>query len=172
MEPTDWFRIRHTEPFSDEVFAVFKASCAIYAARIETTLANWDTLPLTKTLPKPEISFFPAEVSEDRRVMSLPIRVERQSLGSRSLLQSSAPDDLRAYLPFPLAAEVEVGLTEASLTRDGDWRHDWWNPNKPFGVSGEQVLRNMGITPVPLRPPRMSKVRYWLCRLLGHFCRP
>jgi hypothetical protein len=172
MEPTDWFRIRHAEPFSDEVFGVFKASCAIYAARIEATLAYWDTLPLTNTLPKPSITFLPAELSEDRRVMSLPIRVERQTLGSRSLLQSSAPDELRAYLPFPLAAQVEVGLTEPSPTRDGDWRHDWWNPNRPLGVPGEQVLRDMGITPVPLRPPRMGKVRYWLCRLLERFCRP
>jgi len=99
MEPTDWFRIRQPEPFTDEAVAAFRASCAVYRAKMEAVLDHWEDLPITRTVPKPTLVFFDAEVSKNGRVMSLPVRVENNTVGSarsckRLPVPSSAPTSL------------------------------------------------------------------------------
>jgi len=170
MEPTDWFRIRHRESFSEDAFAVFRASCAIYRARMAAILEHWETLPTTRDLPRPVIQFFDPELSDDRKVMSLPLRVVGQTLGSRALLQYSASAELYSYLPFPLVAEVEVGLTEPSFLDSAQWRHDWWDPKKPIGSPTIETLRIMqekGILPTASRANgrRAGGPRSWLSSL-------
>ena len=170
MGPTAWFRIRHGEAFSEEAFAVFLASCAIYRARIAATLEHWDTLPTTRGLPRPIIQFFDPELSDDRKVMSLPLRVDGQTLGSRALLQYSASAELYSYPPFPLVAEVEVGLTEPSFLDSTQWRHDWWDPKKPIGSPTTETLRIMqekGVLQTATRAPglRARGPRSWLSSL-------
>jgi hypothetical protein len=143
VNATDWFRIRHREPFSEETFATFRASCAVYRAKLEAIFENWESLPTVGTTPKPTVHFLEPELSEDRRVMSLPLRVEGMTLGSRSLLQQTASRDLYAYLPFPLVAEIEVGLTERAFSGDG-WREDWWNPHKDSSLSPKEAFGRLG----------------------------
>jgi hypothetical protein len=178
MEPTDWFRIRHSEPFSEAAFRAFQASCSIYRARIEATLEHWTNLPTEQNVPKPTVEFFPPELSEDRRVMSLPVRVENKTLGSRALLQYSASAELYGYLPFPLAGQVEVGVTEPSFSAGGKWRNDWWNPNTDNTVSWDEAQKLLGMAPgSPRRWKRAITIRpknafvaslCWLLRKWGH----
>jgi hypothetical protein len=56
VAPTDWFRVRHAEPFSDEAVAAFEASCAIFRARMEATLQQWERLPLCRATPRLEVA--------------------------------------------------------------------------------------------------------------------
>lgn len=167
-EPTDWFRIRHRDPFSEEAFATFRASCAVFKARLEAMLEHWDDLPTMRRTVKPTVHFLEPELSEDRRVMSLPLRVEGMTLGSRSLIQQTASQDLYAYLPFPLVAEVEVGLTEAAFSGEG-WRHDWWKPGQDASISSKQALRRLGFRVVedPHNPDQKLVVPDLWRRLTG-----
>jgi hypothetical protein len=144
-EPTDWFRVRHRDPFPDDAVVAFRASCAVYRAKIEAILQHWDELPLYGTTPKPGVVFLEPEVSADRRVMSLPVRVENKTLGSRSLLQLTASRDLCAYLPFSVIPEIEVGLTESAFEGPG-WRDDWWSPHKDTSIGPEEAFRRQGFT--------------------------
>jgi hypothetical protein len=166
VEPTDWFRIRHREPFSEEAVAAFRASCAVYRAKMEAILQHWDGLPTVRTTPKPEVTFFEPEVSADRRTMSLPIRVERMTLGSRSLFQSTASRELYAYLPFPVIQGIEVGLTEPALDGPG-WRNDWWDPHRDNSIGPEEAFRMLGfrVKPDPEHPGRAYAVPGWRRRL-------
>jgi hypothetical protein len=145
VEPTDWFRVRHAEPFPPEAVVAFKASCAIYRAKMETMLQHWDHLPTVGHGPKPVVTFFEPEVSTDGRVLSLPVRVENMTLGSRSLFQSTASRELYALLPFPIVFGVEVGLTEPALQGTG-WRNDWWNPHEDNSLKPEEAFRRAGFT--------------------------
>jgi len=143
MEPTDWFRIRHDDPFPPETVAAFRASCAIYRAKVEAILQHWDHLPTMRTSPKPEVQFFPPEVSDDQRVLSLPIRVEPMTLGTRAFLQSSASRELYQYLPLAVVAGIDVGLTEPAFDGAG-WRHDWWNPHRDNSIGPEEAFGQLG----------------------------
>jgi hypothetical protein len=180
--PTDCFRVRHDQPFSAEAFGVFVASCSIFRARIEAHLAHWSAIPSTKAVSKPSVSFFPPELSADRRVMSLPVRVQGQTIGSRSLLQLSAAAELHVHLPPPLWLEVEIGVTEPGFEDPRVLRHDWWDPKRPMqpptpGMVGE--IRQKGGRVVTgeklfdVLPPvygwRWIKRR--LCRSFNRWCR-
>ena len=143
VQPTVWFRVRHRDPFSEEAFATFRASCAVYRARLQAMLEHWENLPTNARTAKPTVHFLEPELSEDRRIMSLPLHVEGITLGSRSLIQQTASQDLYAYLPFPLVAEVAVGLTERAFEGPG-WRHDWWNPGADNSISPEGAFARVG----------------------------
>lgn len=143
MEPTDWFRVRHREPFPAEAVASFRASCAVYRARMEAILEHWSSLPTIASGPKPVVAFFEPEVSGDGRVMSLPVRIEGRTLGCRSLFQSTAGQELHAYLPLSVVLEIEVGVTEPAFDGPG-LRHDWWNPHRDSSMAPEEALRQLG----------------------------
>ena len=148
VEPTDWFRIRHADPFPPEAIAAFNASCAVYRAKVEAILQHWDALPTIRTHQKPVVVFFDPEVSGDGRVLSLPMRIENQTLGSRSLFQSTATRELHSYLPISVMIGIEVGLSEPALQGAGV-RHDWWNPHKDNSVGPEEAFRKQGFTLEP-----------------------
>lgn len=162
MEATDWFRIRHADPFPPEAVAAFRASCAIYQAKMEAILQHWEELPTVGRGPKPVVTFFKPEVSEDGRVLSLPVRVENKTLGSRSLFQSTASRDLYAYLPLPVIFGIEVGLTEPTLEGSG-WRSDWWDPYKDNSMKPEEAFRKLGYTMKadPEHPGRAYAIPGW-----------
>lgn len=166
VEPTDWFRVRHQEPFPDEVVAAFRASCAIYRAKMAALLQHWDELALVREGPRPTVFFLEPEVSEDRRVMSLPVRIENKTLGSRSLFQSTASSDLYSYLPFSVIPDIEVGLTESAFEGPG-WRHDWWSPHRSTSIPPEEPFRRLGFTirPDPEQPGRAFLVPGWRRRM-------
>lgn len=145
VEPTDWFRIRHRNPFSAEAIAAFRAACAVYRAKTEAILEHWAELPAMRSSPRPTVRFFEPEVSDDGRVLSLAVRVEHRTLSARALLQSTATRELHQYLPFPLVAEVEVGVTEPALEGAG-WRNDWWNPNRDNSITGDEAARRLGFS--------------------------
>ena len=162
MEPTDWFRIRHPDPFSREAVAAFRASCVIYRARIQAILQHWDELPTVGTGPKPVVTFFAPEISRDGRVLSLPVRIENKTLSSRSLFQSTASRELYAYLPVAVIVGIEVGLTEPALQGSG-WRNDWWNPHQDNSMKPEEAFRKLGFTikANPESPGRAHVVPGW-----------
>ncbi len=166
MEPTDWFRIRHSEPFPEEAVAAFRASCAVYRAKMQAILEHWTELPISRETPEPSVVFFDPEVSADGRIMSLPVRDETMTLGSRALLQSTASRDLYSYLPFPLVGEVEVGLTEPALEGEG-WRHDWWNPHRDNSIEPEEAFRQQGfkVEKDPRNPGAARLIPLWWRRL-------
>jgi len=110
---------------------------------MEATLKHWYELPMTSKLPKPSFLFFDPEVSTNGHVMSLPVRVENETLGSRAILQYSASKELYQYLPSTLAGEIEVGLTEPASDGIG-WRHDWWNPHKDRSIGPMEAFRRLG----------------------------
>ena len=140
--PTDWFRVRHEKPFSEDAYAAFRASCAIFQARVEATLENWTQIPSLAKLPKPKITFLQPELSSDARVMSLPIRLEGQTIGCRSLLQTAAAAELHMHLPPPVLLEVEIGVTEPAFDSHSQWRHDWWDPWRPRNDAPSPELLN------------------------------
>ena len=107
MTPTDWFRVRHKTPFSQDAVAALRASCAVYRAKVEALLQHWDDLPTLRTTARPHIVFFDPELSPDGRVMSLPVSFEPRTLNTRALLQYTATRELHQYLPPPLAARGE-----------------------------------------------------------------
>ena len=144
MEPTDWFRARHVDPFPSEAIVAFRASCAIYRAKMEAVVSHWSDLPSLSATPRPIVTYFEPEVSADGRVLSLPVRIENMTLGSRSLFQSTASRDLFAWLPVKLLSGVEVGLTEPAFEGDG-WRDDWWNPHADSSSKGEEVFQRLCI---------------------------
>jgi hypothetical protein len=162
VEPTDWFRIRHADPFPPEAVIAFRASCAIYRNKMEAILHHWGDLPTVGNGPKPVVTFLEPEVSDDGRVLSLPVRVENMTLGSRSLFQSTASRELCAYLPVPVIFEVEVGITEPALDGSG-WRNDWWNPHKDNSIKPEEAFRRLGFTVKadPEHPERVYAVPGW-----------
>jgi len=180
--PTDWFRIRHVEPFSDEAFAAFRGACAILRARIEATLENWSLLPNYRDVPRPTVRFFPPERSADARVMSFSVCVVGQTLGSRHLLQSAAVQ-LHHELPMPLPLEVEVGVKEPALDgRPGAWREHGWDPKRrPPPVSAETIdaLRKAGARVVHADdlPDVLDPVHGWrrwkrrFCSRMNRWCR-
>jgi hypothetical protein len=135
--------VRHRDPFSAEAVAAFKASCAVCRAKMEAILQHWDELPAIGNTPKPTVVFFEPEVSDDGRVMSLPVRIDRKTLGSRSLFQSTASRELYAYLPASVIPDVEVGLTEPAFEGSG-WRNDWWNPHRDNSIGPEEAFRRLG----------------------------
>jgi hypothetical protein len=143
VEPTDWFRVRHRDPFPEESVIAFRAACAVYRAKMQAVLDHWTELPLLCKTPKPEVVFFEPEVSQDGRVMSLPVRIDRKTLGSRSLFQSTASSELYGYLPFPVVAGIEVGVTEPAIQGPG-WRNDWWSPHYDNSIGPEEAFRRLG----------------------------
>ena len=145
MEPTDWFRIRHADPFPPEAVAAFRASCSIYRAKMEAVVRLWRDLPSLATTPAPVVTYFEPEVSADGRVLSLPIRLENKVLGSRALFQSTASRELVSWLPIMQLVGVEVGLTESAFEGEG-WRHDWWDPHNESSMKPEEAFRALGIT--------------------------
>jgi hypothetical protein len=174
-EPTDWFRVRHPDPFPEDAVVAFRASCAVYRAKVEAILQHWDEMPLLRTVPKPEVLFLDPEVSKDRRVMSLPVHVGNKTLGSRSFLQSTASLDLCSFLPFSVIPDIEVGLTEPAFEGSG-WRHDWWSPHKDNSIKPEELFRRSGFTlkPDPANPgisyvvPGLRRrVQWFLYRLMN-----
>jgi hypothetical protein len=173
VNPTDWFRVRSPEPFSEEAIAAFRAACAIFKAKVQATLENWESLPVYRKSPKPAVAFFEPESSEDGRVLSLPLAVTGNTLGSRSFLQSAGTRELHCYLPMPELAHVEVGLTEPAFDGPG-WRHDWWNPHTDNSISGEEAFRRLGFSleptagkPGTLRvvPGLLRRLQWWLASL-------
>ena len=174
--PTDWFRVRHDAPFSEEAYAAFSAGCAIFQARIEATLENWEQIPSLAKVTKPEIIFFQPELSSDRRVMSLPIRVEGQTIGSRSLLQTAAAAELHIHLPPPVLLEVEIGVSEPGIDSRSQWRHDWWDPwraesHPPSPELLDGIRRRGGrVVDADELPDVLAPVRGWAW-LERHICR-
>jgi hypothetical protein len=181
--PTDWFRVRHDAPFSEAAYAAFRAGCAIFQARIEATLENWAQIPSLSNLPKPKIAFLEPELSADRRVMSLPIHVEGQTIGSRSLLQTAAAAELHLHLPPPVLLEVEVGVTEPGFDASSQWRHDWWDPWRPRNDAPSPELladirrRGGRVVTGDQLPDVLAPVQGWawlrrrICRSLLKWCR-
>jgi hypothetical protein len=166
VEATDWFRVRHHSAFPPEAVAAFRASCAVYRSKMQAILEHWEELPATKNTPRPTVTFLEPEVSTDGRTMSLPMRIEDKTLGSRSVFQSTASRDLYAYLPISVLPDIEVGLTEAAFDGPG-WRHDWWSPHLDNSIKGEDVLRRTGfkIKPDPENPGQAFLVPGWRVRL-------
>ena len=180
--PTDWFRVRHVEPFSETAIAALEAGCAIFRARIEATLQQWAAIPSLARIAKPRITFFPVEVSSDRRVLSLPVRVEGQTIGSRSLLQTSAAGEIHMHLPPPVLMEVELGVTEPAFDGSEGWRNDWWDPWAPSSGPPPEVLKEIRehggrIVSADDLPDLLAPVRGWawlkrrICRRLIRWCR-
>ena len=181
--PTDWFRVRHEKPFSEDAYAAFRASCAIFQARVEATLENWTQIPSLAKLPAPKITFLQPELSSDARVMSFPIRVEGQTIGCRSLLQTAAAAELHMHLPPPVLLEVEIGVTEPGFDSRSQWRHDWWDPWRPRNDAPSPELlndirrRGGRVVTADELPDVLAPVRGWawlrrrICRRLFRWCR-
>jgi len=129
---------------------------------MEAILQHWDELPTVGKGPKPVVTFLEPEVSEDGRVLSLPVRVENKTLRSRSLFQSTASRELYAYLPLPMIFGIKVGLTEPALEGSG-WRNDWWDPHKDNSMKPEEAFRKLGFTMKadPEHPGRAYAVPGW-----------
>jgi hypothetical protein len=134
---------------------------------MEVILQHWDELPFNRNTPKPDVSFLEPEVSEDRRVVSFPLRIEGNTLGSRALFQSTGTTELHPYLPVSVLLKgIEVGLTEPAFQGPG-WRHDWWDPNKHNSIGPEEAFRRLGFTmkAIPGRPGQARLVPGWRRRL-------
>jgi hypothetical protein len=149
---------------------------------MEAILEQWSGIPSLAKVQRPHVVFLAPEWSSDRRVMSLPIRIEGQTLGSRSLFQTSAASELHIYLPASVLLDVEIGVTEPAIDGSGGWRHDWWNPWRPMpGPSPEmlQDIRRRGgrVVDAEELPDILAPVRGWarfkrrLCRRVHGWCR-
>ena len=149
----------------------------------EATLENWAQIPSLAKVPKPKIVFLQPELSTDRRIMSLPIRVEEQTIGSRSLLQTAAAAELHMHLPPSVLLEVEIGVTEPGLDSRSQWRHDWWDPWRPTSHPPSPELlddirrRGGRVVAADELPDVLAPVRGWawlrrrICRRLSRWCR-
>ncbi len=91
--------VRRTTPFTEAHWLTFQASARVFAAFADAFLADASAL-IGDGHPTLKYNFFPAEISEDRTLMSLPIGGER-TLGSRHKLENSFSYLLWLQLPPP-----------------------------------------------------------------------
>lgn len=109
LAPNRWLHIRLSRPFTDEEFACFAAQTKIWVEYVKATLSVWESL--NHGYAPPRYIFFEPELSEDRRVCSLPVGGE-VALGPRSMFENSASSLLWQHFPIATLIDLEEGLTE------------------------------------------------------------
>jgi hypothetical protein len=76
QKPNQWLHLKHPDGFDDKRFAEFEAHCRTFEAYVQTALNNTQYLSNLKTCvgePPVRYIFFPPELSDDRKVATLPI---------------------------------------------------------------------------------------------------
>lgn len=109
MKPNRCLHLRHPEGFSDTMFERFEAGCELWDVFVQQSLSRWARFGS----PFGDASYvcLPAELSDDRRVATLPL-VSHSTLGSRARFEDAGAALLREFLPFEFALRLEEGLTE------------------------------------------------------------
>jgi hypothetical protein len=107
--PNRWLRLRRPGGFSDADFQLFEVQARLLVAYATELLAEWTALG--KGAP-PAYEFFPAVLSDDRTVASLPIG-GANSLGSRAEIENGASWMLWQFFSREFMVGVEEGLTES-----------------------------------------------------------
>ena len=134
--PERWMRLRHPDGFTVERFAQFCALCRIFRAYVEATLAETASFKFGS----PSYVFFEAELSEDRRIASLPLG-GIPTIGSGAMFENGSSWMLWHRLPLEFREHLEEGLSEN--LGDG-LRTNWRTPTQSIWFS----------SPSPNRPGR------------------
>jgi hypothetical protein len=145
--PDRWMHLRRPGGFSDRHFDIFRASAGVLAAYAAAFLREASTL-IGEGHPPLEYTFFPAEISPDRRMMTLPIGGAR-TLGSRAYIENAASYLLWQRLPHQILGELEEGITE-SLGTDSPPEASWRTLSHFLFLRPEaiDILRSRGSGPV------------------------
>ncbi len=109
--PDRWLHLRQPTPFDEQHFRIFQASARLFAAYAGAFLREARVF-IGPEHPLLEYVFFPSELSEDRKTMTLPIGGPR-SLGSRAYIENGSSYLLWQRLPYQLFASIEEGITES-----------------------------------------------------------
>jgi len=120
--PNRWLHIRQPAGFSAEMFDVFKANAEIFIAHANALLSVWHRFPGNSVAPR--YSFFPAELSQDLTVATLPIGGE-STLGARAAIENANSYLLWQHFPMQFMEGLEEGLTETfdqSVGSTTNWR--------------------------------------------------
>ena len=105
-----WLHLRHPDGFSPERFEQFHAHCHVMQAYVKSLLANWNKLG-AGTQPPPHYIFYEPELSEDRKIATLPLGGE-WTIGSRAIIEDGCSKLLWRFMPISFTIDLEEGLTE------------------------------------------------------------
>lgn len=120
--PNKWLHLRQASGFSPEMFDVFKANSEVFVAHAEALLSVWHRFPNNDLAP--DYFFFPAELSQDLTIATLPICCE-SSVGTRSAIENGCSYLLWQHFPMSFMEGLEEGITETidrSVGLTTNWR--------------------------------------------------
>lgn len=109
--PNRWMHLRCSTPFSEAQFQIFRANADVFQAYATALLRNLRSYPSFADHPPTEYEFFPAEISADRKTMTLPLGGP-QTLETRAKIENMASFLLWHALPQDLLEQIQEGLTE------------------------------------------------------------
>lgn len=131
--------LRQPAGFNSETFKIFCADCEVFAAYCRALLKHQRLFGRGPGHPEIEYVFFPAEISEDRTIVSLPIG-GNSSLATRSELENTASFMLWQHLPMAFMEGLEEGLRE---NLSGTLSTSWRLPSPSIGfIKADPELRN------------------------------
>ncbi len=110
MSHKRWLHIRHPDGFPPERFEQFRAHCSVMQAYVKSLLANWIEIG-AGTQPAPYYIFYEPELSEDRKIATLPLGGE-WTIGSRAIIENECSKMLWQFMPISFTINLEEGLTE------------------------------------------------------------
>src|SRR5258705_988358 len=88
MKPNRWLHLRHPDGFAEQRFEQFVAHCHVFEAYAKALLENWRAIGAGRHDP-PEYEFGVAEISADRKVVSLPLG-GTSTIGSRATIENAS----------------------------------------------------------------------------------
>lgn len=144
--PNCWLYLRHPDGFTDEFFKCFQASCKIWQARVEATVAVWEYLLDLRSLglDKPDYSFSAPEISSDRKTVTLPY-YSNATHGSKHVLEYHYPSELYCYFPQWFTLELELGRLEEGWRTKEIWWQRLYTPEKVRMLKNHPLFRRPGI---------------------------
>jgi hypothetical protein len=138
--PNRWMQLRQPAGFTPEDFDCFSAHAEAFASYARAWLQNWRRAPGRSEHPNIEYFFFPTEISEDGRVVSLPLGGS-STLSTRAALENGSSYMLWQFLPARCMEGLEEALTETLDSATGP-QTNWRLPNQSIGfVNANPELR-------------------------------
>jgi len=119
MAADRWYYLRHPDGFSDELFSCVVSGLATWRNDVEARLRHWVHSGLSGAAP--EYEWYPAELSEDRKVTTIPVG-GKGTYGSYHLFEETIPKELWRYLPSWFVIDLDAGRRdEAGWFPDISW---------------------------------------------------
>ena len=103
IKPNRWLRLKHSDGFDQVLFDKFVDHCHLFQLYVEALINSTTNLPNIENV---NYIFFDPELSQDKKIASLPIGGER-NIGSRSIIENELSWMLWRYMPVDFKNNLE-----------------------------------------------------------------